>query len=230
MAKSSKTDSFQLKAEFLPITTLRFIQHETDLLQTQLENTIKKAPHYFANAPLILDFSALSDTAEKLDIQQICAVLRDFKMQPIAARGLKNQDVLPTLPEALQKTSQPTNSASAENPENIPKKPTKIITKPIRAGTQIYAKDGDLIVLSSVNAGAEIIADGNIHVYGPLRGRALAGAQGDTSARIFCKELEAELVSIAGHYWVNEKIKALPLKNCFVQIYLSDNELKIDVI
>lgn len=225
MAK--KTDSFQLKAEFLPITTLHLLQHETTYLQTQLENTIQTAPQYFANAPIILDFTALNDVADQLDIKQICAVLRKFQIQPIAARGLKNQDTLPALPELSSKSSAATKSKLKESSA---KEPTKIITKPVRAGTQIYAKDGDLIIMSSVNAGAEVIADGNIHVYGPLRGRALAGAQGDLTARIFSKTLEAELISIAGHYWVSEKIKTLPVKNCFVQIYLDNNELKFEVI
>src|SRR5438094_601935 len=78
----------------------------------------------------------------------------------------------------------------------------------VRAGTQIYARGTDLVVTASVSPGAEIIADGNIHVYGALRGRALAGASGDSGARIFCSRLEAELVSIAGHYLVSEQLPA----------------------
>lgn len=222
-----KTDSFQLKAEFLPITTLRLLQHETALLEAQLQNTIQKAPQYFANAPIILDFSALKNVDDQLDVKQICTLLRQWKIQPIAARGLKNQDMLPMLPEVSQKAAVVTKTKSDENSD---KEPTKMITKPVRAGTQIYAKDGDLIIMSSVNAGAEVIADGNIHIYGPLRGRALAGAQGNVNARIFCKELEAELISIAGRYWVSEKIKTLPVKNAFVQIYLENDELKFAVI
>jgi septum site-determining protein MinC len=77
----------------------------------------------------------------------------------------------------------------------------------VRSGQQIYAAGGDLVIIAPVSAGAEILADGNIHVYGPLRGRALAGVKGDTSARIFCQSLEAELVSIAGNYKVNEDLQ-----------------------
>ncbi len=77
---------------------------------------------------------------------------------------------------------------------------SKVITQPVRSGQQIYAKDADLIILSSVGTGAELLADGHIHVYGTLRGRALAGIQGDKSARIFCSDLQAEMVSIAGQY------------------------------
>jgi septum site-determining protein MinC len=81
-----------------------------------------------------------------------------------------------------------------------------LITEPVRSGTQLYARGGDLIILRSVSAGAEIIADGNIHVYGTLRGRAIAGAMGDAAARIFVDRLEAELVSIAGRYLVSDNI------------------------
>lgn len=85
--------------------------------------------------------------------------------------------------------------------------PSKIITTPIRSGQQVYAPGGDLIIMAAVSAGAEVLADGNIHVYGALRGRALAGVKGDTSARIFCQSLEAELVSIAGTFKVDEDLR-----------------------
>ena len=85
--------------------------------------------------------------------------------------------------------------------------PTKIITQPIRSGQQVYAPGGDLLILNSVSPGAELLADGHIHVMGALRGRALAGINGDPHAMIFCKSLEAELVSIAGQYQISEDLK-----------------------
>jgi septum site-determining protein MinC len=224
MAKISKMDCFQLKADFLPITTLRLIRHDMDSLQSQLENITLKAPQYFANAPIIVDFTALNDTTEQMDVKQICNLLRQYQMQPIAARGLPDQKTLPNLAETAQKSA-----PAKEKPKDSLKENTKIITKPVRAGTQVYAKDCDLIVLSSVNAGAEVIADGNIHVYGPLRGRALAGANGNTDARIFCKQLEAELVAVAGHYLVKEQIKGQATDG-LVQIFLINNELAIEVL
>ncbi|HUC10094.1 MAG TPA: septum site-determining protein MinC [Stellaceae bacterium] len=103
---------------------------------------------------------------------------------------------------------------------------TRLVTQPVRSGTQIYARGADLIVTAAVSPGAELMADGNIHVYGPLRGRALAGAAGDIEARIFCSRFEAELVSIAGHYLVSEQIppgeRGLP-----VEIALVDDRLTI---
>lgn len=224
MAKSSRMDSFQLKADFLPITTLKLLRHETDSLQRQLEYTIQKAPQYFTNAPILVDFSSIPD-AEQLNLKEICSLLRQYQMQPIAARGIQTQDFLPVLSDLPQKPVS-TKSKSKETEKPI----TKILTKPVRAGTQVYAKDSDLIILASVNAGAEVIADGNIHIYAPLRGRALAGANGNTDARIFCKQLEAELVAIAGHYLVSDKIKMHDWRNNFVQIYLVDDELKIELL
>lgn len=226
MAKISRTDCFQLKADFLPITILRLVRLEMDLLQSQLENITLRAPQYFANAPIIVDFTALSDTTEQIDAKQICALLRQYQMQPIAARGLPDQKTLPNLTEIIKKPVALTKEKAKETPSAT----TKIITKPVRAGTQIYAKDADLIVLSSVNAGAEVIADGNIHVYGPLRGRALAGANGNIDARIFCKQLEAELVSIAGHYLVKEQMKTHQIQEGLLQIFLINNEIAIEVL
>jgi len=102
----------------------------------------------------------------------------------------------------------------------------RLITEPVRSGTQIYARGTDLVVTAPVSAGAELVADGNIHVYGVLRGRALAGASGDAAARIFCTKLEAELISIAGRYLVSEQIPA-GTQNSPVQVALVDDQLTI---
>lgn len=224
MATVSRADCFQLKADFLPITILKFLSHDITLLQSQLENVTQKAPQYFANTPVIIDFSGISEITDQMDVEKICALLRQYQLQPIAARGLKNQNVLPLLSEVTAKPA-PISTHKIKKTNK-----TKMITKPVRAGTQIYAKDSDLIVMASVNAGAEVIADGNIHIYAPLRGRALAGANGDLDARIFCKQLEAELVSVAGHYLLNEKMKTNHPAQDMVQIYLVNNKLQIEVI
>lgn len=105
-------------------------------------------------------------------------------------------------------------------------KSSMVIDQPVRSGQQIYAQGCDLIILTSVSPGAELLADGHIHVYGALRGRALAGVTGDQQARIFCQTLEAELVSIAGNYWVNEDLKEHALKHS-AHIYLDEGHLKI---
>lgn len=120
--------------------------------------------------------------------------------------------------------------AVAEKPAEPPVpvvRPTKLVTTPVRGGVQIYAAGGDLIVLAPVSPGAELLADGNIHVYGPMRGRALAGVKGDTSARIFCQQLAAELVSIAGNYKVAEDLRRSPQWGQAVHVSLSGDVLNI---
>ncbi len=103
---------------------------------------------------------------------------------------------------------------------------SKLVTKPVRSGQQIYAQGGDLVVLAPVSHGAELLADGNIHIYAPLRGRALAGISGDESARIFCSSLEAELISVAGHYIINETLMQNYQQKPH-QIYLENGKLRI---
>jgi septum site-determining protein MinC len=102
-----------------------------------------------------------------------------------------------------------------------------LITRPVRSGQRVYAAGGDLSVVAPVSSGAELIADGNIHVYGPLRGRAMAGLNGNTQARIFCQNLQAELISVAGHYRVSENIPA-EVKGGPVQIFLDHDVLRIE--
>jgi septum site-determining protein MinC len=102
--------------------------------------------------------------------------------------------------------------------------------RPVRSGQQIYAKNRDLVVLAAVNAGAEVLADGDVHVYGPLRGRALAGVKGDRATRIFCQSLEAELVAIAGHYLVSDEAVPLEVRGRAVQIYLDGENLRFELL
>jgi septum site-determining protein MinC len=122
--------------------------------------------------------------------------------------------------------SQPTSGPAPRQPERVAAGKSLLVTQPVRSGSQIYARGADLVVTAAVSPGAELMADGNIHVYGVLRGRALAGASGDPEARIFCSRFEAELVSIAGHYLVSEQMppeeRGLP-----VQIALVDDRLTI---
>ena len=110
--------------------------------------------------------------------------------------------------------------------EYVVKRP-KLVTRPVRSGQQVYARDTDLVVLGQIGAGAEIIADNNIHVYGPLRGRALCGVTGNSEARIFCQSLEAELVSVAGNFKVLEEIPE-HLHGKPAQIWFSDDKLHIE--
>jgi len=130
-------------------------------------------------------------------------------------------------------TPEPVAEAAAEPapapvPAAMPMATGKLVTTPVRSGQQLYAKGTDLVLVAAVNQGAEVLADGHVHVYGPLRGRALAGASGDRNARIFTTCLEADLLSIAGIYQVIDDQKAAGLYGKPAQIYLQGDSLKIE--
>ncbi len=108
-------------------------------------------------------------------------------------------------------------------------KPAKVIMRPVRSGQQVYAEGSDLVVTASVSEGAELLADGNIHVYGTLRGRALAGVKGNNNARVFCQSLDAELVSIAGQFIMHDTVKGECWKKP-AQIYLEEDTLRIEAL
>ena len=128
----------------------------------------------------------------------------------------------PAPPRAAARPPEPAQAA----PARAEAAPGLVQAAPVRSGQQVYAESRDLTVLSQVGAGAEVIADGSIHIYGPLRGRALAGAQGNATARIFCRAFHAELVAVAGHYKVLEDIPK-ELHGKAVQVWLDNEELKI---
>ncbi|MGC2201295.1 MAG: septum site-determining protein MinC, partial [Stellaceae bacterium] len=129
-----------------------------------------------------------------------------------------------TQPSRVRETERP--PIAAPSPQSGSPAKSLLVTQPVRSGTQIYARGTDLVVTAPVSAGAEIMADGNIHVYAALRGRAHAGASGDLEARIFCSRLEAELVSIAGHYLVSDQL-APEQRGSAVQIALVNDRLTI---
>jgi septum site-determining protein MinC len=145
-------------------------------------------------------------------------------MTPVAASAPPAPAPVPEAPAKEEVTAPP---VKADVSPVAPAASTMVITHPVRSGQQIYAKDADLVVISSVSPGAELIADGNIHVYGQLRGRALAGAKGNVAARIFCQDVAAELLSIAGHYWLHEDVMAHIKSKSPVQIFLKNGQLQI---
>jgi septum site-determining protein MinC len=237
---------FQFKTSFSPCTIMQVTRYDLDEIAKQLDATIQKAPNFFIGSAVILDLEGVK-TLKSVDLAAIKKILLANNMVPVGIRGgnaMQHQDAasvgIPTIAigakaSPVEPQAAPAPVAETVTPVESPKKPretvfqsnTKIVTTPIRSGMQIYAKDGDLIVLSSVSPGAELLADGNIHVYGALRGRALAGVQGNTQARIFCRALEAELVAIAGYYLVKEDIQQLPSQDSSVQVYLDNEQVKI---
>jgi septum site-determining protein MinC len=216
-AKSlSDSPSFLLKGSSFTLTTLQLLTLDYDTLHSQLGYKVGQAPKFFNHTPVVLDIQKVASIPVEIDFVKLLNIIRQYGLIPVGLRG-GNPDQqsralalgLAVLPERLQKESgtdreqpavpQPMGNELSSN--------TKLITQPVRSGQQIYARGGDLIIMASVGAGAEIIADGHIHVYGTLRGRALAGVNGFNEARIFCNCLEAELVSVAGQYCVNDDLR-----------------------
>jgi len=173
-----------------------------------------------------------------MDLATLISAIQNLGLLPVGIRGAteeqKNaalQQHLAVLPEhrgnSGNRAPQELKPEAPQQDQSAPEK-TQLLTQPVRSGQRIYAKK-DLIILAHVSAGAEIMAEGNIHVYGTLRGRALAGVQGDSEARIFCSDLQAELVSIAGHYRISEDLHQED-RGRPVQIRLQDQALIINPI
>lgn len=231
---------FQLKGSMLAITVLELAHNDLERLDRQLVEKVAQAPNFFQNIPLVLALDKLPEGEGNLDLSKLMELCRNRGLRTLAIRANREEDIaaanaldLPVLPPsgAREKLVEPVETRKkAEKPEKPAEpvvKPTRIVTTPVRGGQQIYAQGGDLVVLAPVSAGAELLADGNIHVYGPMRGRALAGVKGDAKARIFCQQMGAELFSVAGQYKTAEDLRRDPLWGQSVQVSLSGDVLNI---
>lgn len=235
-------DNLEFKADFFPMTVIKLTSNNLASIKSQIATTIIAAPNYFKNAPVVIDVHAVEER-HAIDLEAICQILRDQNMIPVGIRGLDKSAQNTALSKGLAIMKAPKSAEKNKEPSlttgivfekkkisetEPPKKNsinTKLVTTPVRSGTQLYARGGDLVVTAAVNAGAECFADGNIHIYGPLRGKALAGANGNEDARIFCESLEAELIAIAGHYLTSEKINTPKSKHSMIQIYLKNGKI-----
>lgn len=231
---------FQLKGSMLAITVLELAHNDLERLDRQLADKVAQAPNFFQNTPLVLALDKLPEGEGNLDLGKLMQLCRSHGLRTLAIRANREEDIaaanvldLPVLPPsgARERLVEPVEarkkSEKPEKPAEPAFKPSKIITSPVRGGQQIYAQGGDLIVLAAVSAGAELLADGNIHVYGPMRGRALAGVKGDSKARIFCQQMGAEMLSVAGQYKTAEDLRRDPLWGQSVQVSLSGDVLNI---
>ncbi|MBB3275054.1 MULTISPECIES: septum site-determining protein MinC [unclassified Pseudoxanthomonas] len=243
----------ELKIGQVGIANLRVRTLDVEQLVREMRERVERAPKLFGRAAVIVDFGGLIRTPDVDTARALIDGLRGAGVIPVAlAYGtreieqLAEQLGLPLLAKFRAQYERvdaappaPARPAPAPEPAPAPAKPTAaakaaanagkpgLMQKtPVRSGQQLYAENRDLTVLSTVGAGAEVIADGSIHIYGALRGRALAGAQGNTDARIFCREFHAELVAIAGHYKVMEEVPQ-ELRGKSVQIWLDQDQLKI---
>lgn len=225
-----KSQAFKLKGRLYTFTVLQLFNHELAVFEHYLDEVIAKAPKLFDNTPVVLDFTAIQDS--EIDLQAFCQALRLKNILPVAIQGANpllnsiGQCMGLAVLHASSTHDKPLLDDVSDDaaPAAEPIK-SKLLTTQVRSGQQVVCKGGDLVIAASVSHGAELLADGNIHVYGALRGRALAGMSGDRQARIFCQSLEAELVSIAGFYRLSDAIE--PHQGpC--QIYLQDEHIQIE--
>lgn len=215
------------------VTLMTLHMHSLDLsaVQSALGDRVGQAPNFFRDAPVVLDFSHFSDetSADSDALDAVFAAVREQGLQPIAsrARGALYEALAGKVPllRALDADRELAEHLGVgRRGDDEPRGMT--VDRVVRSGQQVYSARGDLVVIGSSGAGSELIADGNIHVYGALRGRAICGINGNQQARIFCRELEAELVSVAGTYKLFEELpeqwKGIP-----AQISLYDQQLHI---
>lgn len=225
------------------MTTLELNYYHWPTFVDQIKRTANQASRFFNHTPIIVSLDNLSNPGQIPDFPAIKRLCSEYNMVVVAVRGgdptLQNAAVqagLALLPAAKKRDHSATDAdgkvVSLARGQVTPPKPEPIaptyVTRPVRSGQQIYAP-GDMIVLAQVGTGAELLAEGSIHLYAPLRGRALAGIKGDTQARIFCTEFSAELVSIAGTY-ILASDTASRFSQQSVQIRLEGNSLRFELI
>ncbi|WP_034455228.1 septum site-determining protein MinC [Buttiauxella noackiae] len=207
----------ELKGSSFTLSVLHLHDAQPEVILQALQDKVSQAPAFLKNAPVVVNVANLDGSVNWKKVQQavVSSGLRVVGISGCKDEALKREIEragLPLLTEGKEKSSRssaaPTEVAAPVEPIVSPITKTRLIDAPVRSGQRIYAPNCDLIITNHVSAGAELIADGNIHVYGMMRGRALAGASGDRDAQIFCTNLAAELVSIAGEYWLSEQIPA----------------------
>ncbi|MDY0212360.1 MAG: septum site-determining protein MinC [Desulfuromonadaceae bacterium] len=233
---------FELKARSHRVLSLRVLNGNTTTILGRLRAHLGRPGGLFKDSLLVIDLSTLEDPHTEINFPALCGLLTEYGLIPFGLHGGNAKHVqnaatlgLQPVPASLVSATQNVVPAATE-PVSAPQSSTatpavggsgdnKTITKTVHSGQRIVAS-GDLTILASVNSGAEVIAGGSIHIYGALRGRALAGGAENTEASIFCLDLEPELIAIAGEYLVNDEIDA-SLFGSTATITLQDGKLNI---
>lgn len=223
----NQSAAFALKGSLFTLSVFKLYKIEPESIRAQLEHTLTQAPNFFKNMPLVIDLEEINDD---VNFTELCKLLQGFGLIPVGVRAANDTQQHDAAKAGLGYLGGNAKAHTEEKTTTEKPEPSeacnKLVTKPVRSGQQIYVPGGDLIVTASVSPGAEILADGNIHVYGALRGRALAGINGNKAARIFCHDLAAELVSIAGIYKLHDDL-SIPDNNGMLEIKLVDDQLQI---
>lgn len=231
----------EFKGRMLSLTRVRVLSDDVASIDAQLQEFARQMPQAVQGMPAIIEADQAIDLVAVMGcLRRAGMLLVGVAEGPLSetARGLGLAVLAPdsgksVRPAAAAPVAAPAPAPAPVAPAPAPvaapavRKPTRMVAEPVRSGQQIYAADGDLIVTNTVSAGAEVVADGCVHVYAALRGRAIAGAKGDVTARIFCRKFEAELVAVAGVYAVAEQMHG-DLRGKPVQAYLQDGKLKLE--
>jgi septum site-determining protein MinC len=226
-APGNASSLFDLKSASLTLVSFVLKTGNIPALAQAMEAKFGDTPDFFSHDPVVIDLTPMGSLSIALDFPALITLLQRFKLKPVAVRGGSAQQLDAAqkvgLGEAPDSHAAPARVETREVVREVVREvqvpvevqvevpvqvqvamPTMIIDKPLRSGQQVYAKGCDLIVMAAVNNGAEVIADGSIHIYAPLRGKAIAGAKGNQDARIFTMSLAPELISIAGTYRTTE--------------------------
>lgn len=211
---SADSRAVAFKGRMLTLTVLAVASDDDAAVARALDAQIARSPDFFRNMPVLLELGARFP-----ELPALATLLRERDLVPVAVLGPAHAEAaraagLGVVDDTRAPRERPKSEGRRER--------TRVIDKPVRSGQQIYARNADLLVTASVSEGAEVLADGHIHVYGALRGRALAGAAGDTGARIFCRRFEADLVAVAGCYKVADDIDD-EARGKAVQVRLDDD-------
>ena len=235
----AKRSTFEIKSAQLPLVALLVKSIDFQTLAEELNAAFGpqgETPDFFENDGLVLDFSFLDEAVPTQGLEPLLQVLKTCNLIPVAYRchqpawteAAEKLGLVKAEPEVQRANpasvaTEPKQALIQEVIREVPGPATMVIDKPLRSGQKVYAKGCDLVVLAMVNQGAEVVADGNIHVYAALRGKAMAGARGNAKARIFALSLEPELVSIAGVYRTSENPFPKEVHGKTAQVRLSDD-------
>ena len=204
------------------LTRLRLLDPDLDKVRAHLEDMARRMPDALRGMPVVVEADFVPD------LGALCDSLRAIGMQPLAVGEGALAEAGRKIGLAVLPDEKRVRSAAAAAPATPARKPARVVETPVRSGQQIYAEGSDLVVMSTVSPGAEIIADGCVHAYGAVRGRVIAGARGDEAARVFCRKFEAELVAVAGVYAVAEQMQGV--RGSPVQAFLQQGKLKIELM
>ena len=229
----------ELKGTTFTISVLHLSDGNPDRIRQLLEAKVAQAPQFFNCAPLVLNVERLSEIPDFEQLRELVES-EDFVLAGItgardeAMKTAAKAAGLAVMVSGKSRKTDPEPAAPAPDPVEAapvqaPMEPSKVHVGPVRSGQQIYAAGTSLVVLGSVSPGAEVIADDSIHIYGALRGRAIAGAKGNPLARIYCQQLQAELLSIAGTFQLSDALPAGLIQEP-VHIRLDNEQLRIDRI